>query len=173
MAVPPSAVPTAPAPAAPAAPSAAKADLVKRFLAILIDGIIVGIAGMIVGFIPFIGGPIAGVLVGGYWLMRDGLDLEFADKRSIGKKVLKLRAVRLDGQPMDRNVSMKRNLPLAIYAVGYFCWIVPILGHLVSIPIFAVGGIINLIEGILVLTDAEGRRWGDKMAGTKVIEVAT
>jgi uncharacterized RDD family membrane protein YckC len=168
MAVPPSAVPTAPAPA----PSATKADLAKRFIGVLIDGIIVGVAGMIIGFIPFIGGPIAGVLVGGYWLMRDGLDLEFADKRSIGKKVMKLRPVRLDGQPMDQGTSMKRNFPLAIYAIGYFLWIVPVLGHLVSIPIFVIGGFINLVEAILVITDAEGRRWGDKMAGTKVIEVA-
>jgi uncharacterized RDD family membrane protein YckC len=165
MATPGSAVP------APA-PPAAKADLGKRIIAALIDGIIVGVGGMIIGFIPFIGGPIAGVCVGGYWLLRDGLDLDFADKRSIGKKVMKLRPVRLDGQPMDRNVSIKRNMPLAIYAIGYFLWIVPVLGHLVSIPIFVIGGIINLVEAILVLTDPEGRRWGDKMAGTKVIEVA-
>jgi uncharacterized RDD family membrane protein YckC len=164
MAVPPTAVPVVPA------PTAAKADLAKRFIGVLIDCIIVGVAGMIIGFIPFIGGPIAGVLVGGYWLMRDGLDLEFADKRSIGKKVMKLRPIRLDGQPMDQATSMKRNFPLAIYAIGYFLWIVPVLGHLVSIPL--IGGIINLIEAVLVITDAEGRRWGDKMAGTKVVEVA-
>jgi len=35
-----------------------------------------------------------------------------------------------------------------------------------------IGGLINLVEAILVVTDAEGRRWGDKMAGTKVVEVA-
>ena len=169
MAVPPSAVPPAPAPTT----GTAKADLAKRFIAALIDGIIIGIAGMIVGFVPFIGGPIAGVLVGGYWLMRDGLDLDFADKRSIGKKVMKLRPIRLDGQPMDQSTSMKRNIPLAIYAIGYFLWIVPVAGHLISIPIFMIGGLINLMEAILVLTDAEGRRWGDKMAGTKVIEVAS
>lgn len=169
MAVPPSAVPPAPAPTA----GTAKADLAKRFIAALIDGIIIGIAGMIVGFVPFIGGPIAGVLVGGYWLMRDGLDLDFADKRSIGKKVMKLRPIRLDGQPMDQSTSMKRNIPLAIYAIGYFLWIVPVAGHLISIPIFMIGALINLMEAILVLTDAEGRRWGDKMAGTKVIEVAS
>jgi hypothetical protein len=73
---------------------------------------------------------------------------------------------------MDQATSMKRNFPLAIYAIGYFLWIVPVLGHLVSIPIFLIGGIINLIEAVLVITDAEGRRWGDKMAGTKVVEVA-
>jgi hypothetical protein len=64
-------------------------------------------------------------------------------------------------------------LPIAIYCVGYFLWIVPILGHLVSIPIFLIGGLINLVEAVLVITDGEGRRWGDKMAATKVIEVAS
>jgi uncharacterized RDD family membrane protein YckC len=154
------------------APTAAKTDLAKRFLAYLIDVIPAIIIGVIFGLIPFIGGPIAGIVVGGYWLVRDGLDLDFADKRSIGKKVMKLRPVRLDGQPMDMNTSVKRNLPLAIYCVGYLLWVVPVLGHLVSLPIFAIGGIIMFIEAVLVATDAEGRRWGDKMAGTKVVEVA-
>jgi uncharacterized RDD family membrane protein YckC len=157
--------------AATPAPAAAKTDLTKRFLAYLIDVIPAIIIGVIFGLIPFIGGPLAGILVGGYWLVRDGLDLDFADKRSIGKKVMKLRPVRLDGQPMDINTSVKRNLPLAIYCVGYLLWVVPVLGHLVSLPIFAIGGIITLIEAVLVATDAEGRRWGDKMAGTKVVEV--
>jgi len=165
MATPGSAVPTA-------APAAAKADLAKRFIAFLIDVIPAIIVGIIFGLIPFIGGPIAGIVVGGWWLVRDGLDLDFADKRSIGKKIMKLRPVRLDGQPMDINTSVKRNIPIAIYCVGYLLWVVPVLGHLVSLPIFAIGGIINLIEAVLVATDAEGRRWGDKMAGTKVIEVA-
>jgi uncharacterized RDD family membrane protein YckC len=165
MATPGSAVPAAPA-------AVAKADLAKRFLAFLIDVIPAIIVGIIFGLIPFIGGPIAGILVGGWWLVRDGLDLDFADKRSLGKKIMKLRPIRLDGQPMDINTSIKRNIPIAIYCVGYLCWVVPVLGHLVSLPIFAIGGIITLIEAILVVTDPEGRRWGDKMAGTKVVEVA-
>jgi hypothetical protein len=74
---------------------------------------------------------------------------------------------------MTIEVSVKRNLPLAFYCVGYLLWIVPVLGHLVSIPIFIVGALVNLVEAVLVITDGEGRRWGDKMAGTKVIEVAS
>ena len=155
-----------------AAPTPVKTDLGKRFIAVLIDGIPPIVVAVVFGLIPFIGGIIGGLLAGGWWLVRDGLDLEFADKRSPGKKLMKLRPVRLDGQPMDMATSIKRNLPIAIYCVGYFLWIVPILGHLVSIPIFLIGGLINLVEAVLVITDGEGRRWGDKMAGTKVIEVA-
>ncbi|MFH1176429.1 MAG: RDD family protein [Acidobacteriota bacterium] len=162
MAVPPSAVPLA----------VFKADLGKRIIAALIDAIPAILVGFVLGMIPFIGGIIGGLLAGGWWLVRDGLDLDFADKRSPGKKIMKLRPIRLDGMPMTMDVSIKRNLPLAAYCVGYLLWVVPVLGHLVSIPIFLIGGMIGLIEAVLVLTDAEGRRWGDKMAGTKVVEVA-
>jgi uncharacterized RDD family membrane protein YckC len=162
MSVPPSAAPPAPA----------KADVGKRIIAAIIDAIPAVIVAVVFGLIPFIGGIIGGLLAGGWWLVRDGLDLEFADKRSLGKKIMKLRPVRLDGQPMTLDVSVKRNLPLAVYCVGYFLWVVPVLGHLVSIPIFLIGGLISLVEAVLALTDAEGRRWGDKFAGTKVIEVA-
>ena len=161
MAVPESAAPTG------------KADLGKRIVAAIIDAIPAILVSFILGLIPFIGGIIGGLLAAGWWLVRDGLDLEFADKRSVGKKIMKLRPIRLDGQPMTLDVSIKRNLPLAFYCVGYLLWIVPVLGHLVSIPIFVIGGFVGLIEAVLAITDSEGRRWGDKMAGTKVIEVAS
>lgn len=159
---------------ASAAPSpAGKADLGKRVIAAIIDAIPAMIVSFVFGMIPFIGGIIGGVLAAGWWLVRDGLDLDFADKRSLGKKIMKLRPIRLDGQPMTLDTSIKRNLPLAFYCVGYLLWIVPVLGHLVSIPIFIVGGLVGLVEAVLAITDSEGRRWGDKMAGTKVIEVAS
>ncbi len=155
-----------------AAPAAGKADLGKRIIAAIIDAIPAILVSFVIGMIPFIGGIIGGLLAAGWWLVRDGLDLEFADKRSLGKKIMKLRPIRLDGQPMTLEVSIKRNLPLAFYCVGYLLWIVPVLGHIVSIPIFIIGGLVGLIEGVLAITDGEGRRWGDKLAGTKVIEVA-
>jgi len=155
-----------------AAPSG-KADLGKRIIAAIIDAIPAILVSFILGMIPFIGGIIGGLVAAAWWLVRDGLDLEFADKRSLGKKIMKLRPIRLDGQPMSLEVSIKRNLPLAFYCVGYLLWIVPVLGHLVSIPIFVLGGLVCLVEGVLAITDAEGRRWGDKMAGTKVIEVGS
>lgn len=141
-----------------------KADLGKRLIAAIIDGILA--AG--VSFIPVIGGIIGGL----YMLLRDGLELEFMDRRSIGKKLIKLRPVRLDGQPMDPVTSAKRNLPLAVGAVGSIFLVIPILGWLVAVLFAVVGLAIAIIEMVLVLTDPEGRRMGDKLAGTKVIEVA-
>ena len=60
-----------------------KADLGKRFLAVLIDA---GIA-VVVSFVPVIGGLAAAA----YWLIRDGLALDFMDHRSVGKKLMDLR----------------------------------------------------------------------------------
>lgn len=134
----------------------AKADLGKRFVAALIDGILVAVVGLI---------PVAGGIIGAaYYLLRDGLDLEFMDRRSIGKKVMKLRPIRLDGQPVELVDSVKRNIPLAIAPI---LAIIPILGWIAAAFI---GPIIVLIEAILVLVDNEGRRIGDKIANTKVVE---
>lgn len=147
--------------APPASP--AKADLSKRFIAAVIDGVLA--AG--VSFIPAVGGVVGGL----YMLLRDGLELEFMDRRSIGKKLVKLRPVRLDGQPMDPITSVKRNLPLSIGLVGLIFWVIPILGWIVAVLFGVVGLIVAFIELVLVLTDPEGRRMGDKLAETKVIEV--
>jgi uncharacterized RDD family membrane protein YckC len=167
MAVPPNNVPP-PIPAPPMPPpaptGAAKTDLGKRFIAALIDGLLC----VVVGFIPIIGGIIGGA----YMLIRDGLELEFMDRRSIGKKVMKLRPVQLNGQPMDIAASVKRNITLVVGFLGMPFLIIPILGWLLAIVLGICGMILGLIEIVMVLTDAEGRRMGDKIAGTKVIEVA-
>ncbi|MGC8915950.1 MAG: RDD family protein [Thermoanaerobaculum sp.] len=141
----------------------AKADLGKRFIAALIDGLLS--AG--VSLIPFVGGIVGGL----YMLLRDGLELEFMERRSIGKQLMKLRPVRLDGQPMDPVTSIKRNLPLCVGLVGTIFMVIPFLGWIVAILFGLVGLALAVIEVILVLTDPQGRRMGDKLAGTQVIEV--
>jgi uncharacterized RDD family membrane protein YckC len=134
-----------------------KADLGKRIIAAVIDGVLAGVVTVI---------PVVGALVGAaYLLVRDGLEFDFMKQRSIGKQVMKLRPVRLDGGPMDIVTSVKRNLP---FAIGPVIMIIPILGWIIG-PVIAM--IIGVIEVVLVLTDAEGRRLGDKFADTKVIEV--
>ncbi len=155
---PPPAAGTAPPPPPPPVTSGGpgKADLGKRIVAAIIDGVIAGVA----GFIPVIGG-LAGAA---YMLVRDGLDLDFMKGRSIGKTVMKLRPVRMDGQPMDLGTSVKRNIP---FAVGPLIMVIPILGWIIG-PVVAM--VIGLVEVILVLTDPEGRRMGDKLAGTMVVD---
>ena len=143
--------------AKPAHRATAKADLGKRFVAILIDGILAGLIGLI---------PVVGGLVGAaYMLLRDGFDFDFMKKRSLGKKLMKLRPVLVDGGEVDLAVSVKRNV---IFAVPLVLMIIPVLGWVLA-PIVSLA--VGIIEVVLVLSDEEGRRWGDKFAGTKVIEV--
>ncbi len=142
-----------------------KADLSKRFIAAVIDCAI----GFAIGLIPFIGGLIGA----GYWLVRDGLEIEFMDRRSIGKKVMKLRPVRLDGQPMDIATSVRRNWMFAFGGVVQLLMFIPILGWLLMIPVGLVALALGLLELFKVVTDPQGRRLGDSMAATKVIEVGS
>lgn len=140
-----------------------KADLSKRFIAAVIDCVIA----VVIGIIPVIGGLIAAA----YWLVRDGLAIEFMDGRSIGKKVMKLRPVRLDGRPMDIPTSVRRNWMFAFGGVVSLLLSIPILGWLLVIPVALLALALGLLETYKVVTDPRGRRLGDTMAGTEVIEV--
>lgn len=124
---------------------------------------------VVLGLVPIVG-PLAGAL---YWLLRDGLDLPFMDRRSIGKKAIGTRPIRLDGSPMDPLSSMRRNW---VFCVGAILWpllFVPVLGWVLIIllvgPIVLTQLILLVVELVLVMTDDDGRRWGDRLAGTRVI----
>ena len=149
---------------APEAAQTPRADLGKRFLAALIDAVIT----VVISFVPLVGGLAASA----YWLVRDGMELEFMDRRSIGKKVMKLRPVTLDGSPMDLVTSAKRNWIFAIGGIAQL-FAVTIIGIVIAIPLAMAAIALGLIEIVLVLTDPEGRRLGDKWAGTKVIETSS
>lgn len=132
-------------------PEYAKVDVGTRFVAALIDGILQ----MIVGMIPVIGGLIGAA----YMLIKDGL----FESQSLGKKVMKLQVVTLDGKKADYMVSIKRN---AIFAVPSLISIIPIIGWII-------GGLLSLVVAIVeiigVLNDPKGRRMGDKWANSQVI----
>lgn len=141
-----------------------KADLVKRFVAAIIDGVVASVVGMI----PVIGG-LAGLA---YILLRDGFDFEFMDSRSLGKKLMKLRPVRTDGGAMSFEVSFRRNWPLVFGSLVQILIFIPVIGWIL-IPIVAIIGLaLAIAEIVLVFTNPEGRRWGDRLADTKVVEVA-
>lgn len=154
-----------------------KADLVKRFLALLIDGVIAVVISGVFGLFGSLMSGVGLLIAAGYILTRDGLDHELAPKRSIGKKIIGLEPIRLDGMPMTMDVSIKRNITLAAASiVSAVSALLAGLGmSLLAIPIgllAMVVGLLNLVEGIMVLVDPEGRRLGDKYAGTKVVESA-
>jgi uncharacterized RDD family membrane protein YckC len=139
-----------------------KADLSKRFIAAVIDAVIA----IVVGFIPVIGGLIGAA----YWLFRDGLEIDFMDRRSIGKKVMKLRPVRLDGAPMDPITSATRNWMFALGGLISLLLFIPIIGWLMMIPVALLALALGLFEIFKVVTDGQGRRLGDTMAKTVVVE---
>lgn len=139
-----------------------KVDPVLRFLAILIDGVVAAV----LSIVPVVGG-IAGAA---YLVVRDGLEVEYMNERSLGKRVMNLDVVRLDGQPMDIETSARRNWMWGIGGITGALAYIPILGW-VLIPIIGLIGLaIGVYEGYRVLTDPQGRRWGDEIARTKVIE---
>ena len=141
-----------------------KADLGKRFVAAIIDAVIA----VVVGFIPLVGGLAATA----YWLVRDGIELDFMDRRSIGKRLVKIRPVRLDGAPMDLTTSMKRNWMFALGGIAQLLAFT-IIGLVLAIPLGVVAFVIGIVEIVLVVVDANGRRLGDKLAVTQVVESET
>jgi uncharacterized RDD family membrane protein YckC len=155
----PSSMPPPPV-ATPGTPG--KADLGKRFVAAIIDLVIA----VLIGLIPIIGGLIATA----YWLVRDGLEFDFMDRRSVGKKLVKLRPLRLDGQPMDVGTSVRRNWMFGIGGIAQF-FAMTIIGIVIAIPLVVIALLIGIVEIVLVITDPEGRRSGDKTGETRVVEV--
>jgi uncharacterized RDD family membrane protein YckC len=149
-------------PPGPGTGDAPKAELGKRFVAAIIDAVI---AAVISFFVPIIGGLIGAA----YWLVRDGMDLDFMDRRSLGKRLVKIRPVRLDGAPMDVATSIKRNWMFAIAPVGVLL-LFTLIGIILALPLFFVAAVLGVIEIVLVVVDPDGRRLGDKLAVTRVIE---
>jgi len=107
-----------------------KVKFMPRFLAAVIDGVIAWVPSLI---------PVLGAIISSsYLLLKDGImyqvtgDEDWKNK-SIGKKLLNLEVVRLDGEDVDLMTSVKRNIPLTI---GSFIAIIPILGWLIG-PVVA------------------------------------
>ncbi|MFZ4634942.1 MAG: RDD family protein [Saprospiraceae bacterium] len=110
----------------------------NRIVAYLIDIVLTAV----VSIIPFVGW-IAGLA---YMLTRDALP--FLDGQSIGKKVMKLRAVSAeDDQPLTNNWG-----PAIIRNIVLF------------IPLFPV------VELIVLLTNDQKLRLGDQWAKTRVVQ---
>jgi uncharacterized RDD family membrane protein YckC len=130
------------------APPSSMAPLAPRLIATVIDFVIVIVVSMVFWILP---GALKnlGSLVGmAYILLRDALP--FLEGQSIGKKLMKIRAVTADGQSLSGNWS-----PALIRNAVFF------------IPCF---GIVELI--VLITREGKpeaGRRLGDDWAKTKVI----
>ena len=128
-----------------------KAQVLNRGIAKLIDLFIVAAAGQMPVPVGFLGGL-------AYILIADG----FAGGRSIGKRLIGLQTV-LPGrrEAAGFREAIIRNLP---FAVAQAAFAVPYVGWLVSAAIIA-------FEAVLILGNEQGRRLGDEVAGTQVLDV--
>jgi len=127
-----------------------KAQVLNRGIAKLIDLFIVAAAGQVIVPIGFLGGL-------AYILIADG----FAGGRSIGKRLIGLQTVLPERrEAAGFRESIIRNLP---FAVAQLVFAVPYVGWLVSIAIIA-------FEAVLILGNEQGRRLGDDVAGTQVLD---
>ena len=128
----------------------AKASLLLRAIAKLVDFIIIAIA---IKAVPQVG-YIAGL---SYLLISDGL----FDGRSLGKKIIRLRVISpVTGTPGTFRDSMVRNITFAFSLLLYK---IPLIGWIFVL-------LITVLEFLLMLGNEEGLRLGDNLANTKVVE---
>lgn len=134
----------------------------KRLIAGLIDFVI----GMLLAVLPFIGS----ILAAAYWVVRDGLEVEFMNHRSIGKAIMKLQPVHMDGSHTNIEDSIRRNWMFAPGALIPFL-VYSVIGLVLVPPVALAVIILAIVEVYLILTDTDARRLGDRLADTIVIEV--
>ncbi len=127
-----------------------KAKILNRAVAKAVDFIIIG------ALLETI--PGAGYYAGlAYLLMGDGL----FGGRSIGKRLIRLRVVLYEtGDIGSYKESIIRNFP---FAAGYILMAIPLIGFIFPLIIF-------FFEGLLMLGNDRGMRFGDELVKTQVIE---
>jgi RDD family len=127
-----------------------KAQVLNRFIAKLIDLFLAAAAAEIISPVGFLGGV-------AYLLVADG----FAGGRSIGKRLIGLQTVLPSTrEPAGFRESIIRNIP---FAVAQLLFAVPYVGWLGSAAIV-------MFEAILIIGNEQGRRLGDELAGTQVLD---
>lgn len=169
---PPSGTGYTPPPFAPVNPVGQPGTLTDRFLARLIDGVIVGVAGGILNLVlayisnswlltGFVSAVATAALYLGYFAY-----LESSRGQTIGKQVMKLKVFGPDhvSNPTLEQAA-RRNIFMAFGIAG----VVPIIGDLV-------GGLAELAAVILIVvtinSDPQRQHWFDKFAGgTQVIKI--
>jgi uncharacterized RDD family membrane protein YckC len=137
----------------------------ERFVAALLDGILATGLTALLGGLPLLGGIVGGA----YLVVRDGVEVGPLRFRSVGKYVMGLDLVRLDGRPMTLETSVQRNWMLGLSSVAGAFIVVPIVGGALASLLSLAGLGLIVYEIYNVFSDPEGRRWGDRLGNTKVV----
>jgi hypothetical protein len=127
-----------------------KAQVLNRFVAKLVDLLIVAAADKLVPPVGFLAGL-------AYILVADG----FAGGRSVGKRLIGLQTI----LPRAREAagfkeSIVRNLP---FGLAYLMFEIPYVGWMIAAALVSV-------EALLIIGNDYGRRLGDEIARTQVLD---
>jgi len=125
-----------------------KADYLPRFVARIIDLLVAAALAHVASPTGFFAGLT-------YLLIADGV----MPGRSLGKAVIGLRVITTDGQLAGLRESILRNLPIG---VAFLLAVIPWIGWLLA-------GTVMMLEGLLVVGNERGRRFGDEVAQTHVM----
>lgn len=137
----------------------------KRFLARIIDALIVGIpVSIILSVIPGLRpGGIIGTALSSAAAFAYFIFLETSQGATFGKKVLSMSVAEESGTaPISMDASIKRNWWLLIGALGG----IPIIGLITSLASL----IIVIVIAVTISSDSRNQGWHDKMGGTLVLD---
>src|SRR3989337_2295771 len=104
-------------------PEYSKASVLNRLVAKIIDLIVAAAFSKLLSPVGFFAGLT-------YLLIADG----FFDGRSLGKKLIRLRTIRIDGGLCTYKDSILRNISIA---VGYALFFIPYVGWILTIVIYS------------------------------------
>lgn len=122
------------------------ADVGTRLIALIIDAIILGVIGFVVGLV--VGSSNTGGFVG--FLIGVGYQWYFLttqNGQTPGKKLMNIRVIKVNGEPLT-------GVDVLVRYIGYF-----------------INTAILLLGWIWALFDADNQGWHDKLAGTYVVRV--
>ena len=153
---------------------------VRRFAAATLDAAIALVLALAPATAPIEKARLFGVgllLAAAYLLLRDGIPYAEWGARSPAKRLLGIRPYRISGEPMTLAASVRRNLTVggAVGAVGLANLVGGFRGLAVAgvsitdIVLYGAAGLL-VVEALLVAVDPVGRRIGDRLARTRVIE---
>lgn len=121
------------------------ADIGNRFIALIVDIIVVGAIGGIFGIsVDFVGGSALGILL---WAGYQWYFLTRHNGQTLGKMLMNIRVIKMDGSPIADADALLR----------YF-------GYLV-------GSFVVMLGFIWALFDPDNQGWHDKLAKTYVVKV--
>lgn len=141
-----------------------KADVARRVIAAGLDMVVAMTLSALLSPLQ----PLGRLLGAAYLTFRDVLPFALTKaegwrRRSIGKRLVNLEVVTLDGDELTWVTSLKRNFPFAIGLVA------EVLPTILAFLLVLVAPALLLLELIFIFADAKGRRLGDQWANTQVV----